>query len=277
MNLYIKTIPDPEIGDPYHITLDKTGNVLTITHTCTTQVSVLSTGTNGTELWSFSTGTNVMSTTVDLDVLHARQDCADGSVFFPVIQDGKFIEIPINGWAQTYYSKELLKSYINRMGYSVILGIGIPTASTTTNDYLVAVAQTSSNITLTGDIAIQNVDTGTAHTTGINLRSSGFKGYNHGMHQFIIGTPTIDSDTKVVSIPVTVPDTGTGSEPIDNTQPFSIHVSTTLGMLFQSEVPIVNGTGTIQISVFGFPPGLTGKVNIGYKFWSGKANAYFTT
>jgi len=276
MRLYTKTFPDPEIGDPYHLSLDKQGTVISAVFTCTGIVSVLTTATlpDGSPVYDTVQGIHTISTSTDLLDLHTRLDVADNTVYIFYIANEQFVDPPVNIFAQTLPTRAQPGTIAEKEGYATIFGIGIPSVASTSTDYMFAVVSTGSQLTLTGDI---------------ELSQNSMTSYQQGMHRLILGAPSYNTSTQLLSIPLSAGTStngggtlGTGAglvgqDPIDNTVPLTVYVSTTVGNLLQNKVPLVNGTATIYISLAGYPSGMTGKVKTAFKYWTRKAVTYFTT
>ena len=251
-------MPDPDVGEPYHLDLTKSGNTVTVVFTCTGSISNIDT----TSTNEITTGTNVLTTSTNLLDLHTRTDSADHNNYILYIKDGKFVDPMVNIFALTYTTRETPGDLAAREGYMTLLGIGTPSNADPSTDYIFAVLNTSSTLTLNGDI---------------ELVDAPMTWYNQGMHRVVLGPPVYNSSTQIMSFAVTIPDTDSTGSPIDNTVPLTLEVSSTVGNVLQSEVPIVNGSGTIYISLLNYPSGLAGKLKTGFKFWTRKAVAYFTT
>ena len=264
MKLFVKSMPDPEVGPPYHLSIDKTGSVISATFTATGMLQVATDLTlpDGSPVYSSVEGIHTISTSTDLTDLHTRIDAADHTTYIYYIKDNEFVDPPVNIFAKTLPTRETPGDFAAREGYMTLFGIGMPSKEDKSADYMFVVVNTSSTLTLTGDLEKQEAP---------------MTFYNQGMHPLILGAPVYNSSTQILSIPLSASDTTVVGTPVDNTVPMTVYVTTTVGNLLQSQIPLVNGTGTIYISLFGYPPGMTGKVKTAFKYWTRKAVTYFTT
>ena len=190
---------------------------------------------------------------VSLDFVELKERSAFADHTLWVLLEATKKWVPI--FSETSSTKESMGEFAQRNG-NFIACLFVPLANNNLDDCFLSVAiSENSELTFSGEISGQ----GDSHSIVSNI----------AFPKLEIGEPIIENG--IASFSIILKDyTGTTLN-----ESATVYCESTIGALLTNRVELNNGLGTIKLNVNGLD-GLTGKVKVGFKFYTGVSEKYFT-